>query len=782
VTRLSARSSLALLLLLPLASCQRGGAAPQGTEPALPGITAPDAALVARLAEALKARGAGYVPRTRHLLSGGAPKYTNRLVLESSPYLQQHAHNPVNWFPWGDEAFDRALREGKPVFLSIGYSTCHWCHVMEEESFEDVEIATLLNERFVAVKVDREERPDVDSIYMGVLLQLSGRGGWPMTLLLTPRREPFFAASYLPARDGDRGARTGLLTLLREVDEHWRKNPAPAAAAAAEIAARLRESVARPPSGPVPGPEAIRHGVARLAEAYDRVNGGFGLGPKFPTPPTLALLARYHRRTGDVHARKMLVHTLDRMAAGGIHDQIGGGFHRYSVDDRWLVPHFEKMLYDNALLVLAYLDGHQLDGRAGFDRVARRALDYLAREMSDPRGGFFSATDADSPVPGTRRREEGFYFTWTPREARAVLGKSASLAITHLGVTAKGDLDGRSVLRVAVPVATLARRTGRPAAKVAAALDLAKEKLRAAREKRPPPLRDEKVLAAWNGLAISAFARASLVLGAPAYAERAARAADFVLAEMRPGGDLRRVWKDGMASQAGLLDDHAFLAQGLLDLHEATQDPRWLQAAIDLQGALEVRFWDESAGGFFQTPHEHEELLAREKPVRDGAEPSGNAIAILNLLRLEELTTLSRYGAMASRALGAFASELGRGAGAEMLLAALDFHLDSPLEIVVVSPPGGGGAELEAVLRRAYLPNRILVKAREGPELSERARLIPLLTGKTALRGATTAYVCRERTCELPTSDPRVFAQQLARVEPLFGEATPAPLPGARAR
>jgi uncharacterized protein len=406
-------------------------------------------------------------------------------------------------------------------------------------------------------------------------------------------------------------------------------------------------------------------------------------------------------------------------------------------------------------------------------------LEFLARDMSDPGGGFASAIDADSPVPGTKRREEGRFFTWTPDELKAALGKDAPVALAFFGVTAKGQLGGRSVLHVAATAEELARSRGTTAAAIEAAVERARAKLRAARDGRPRPPRDGKVVASWNGLAISAFARGALVLGEPAYAARAVRAAELVLSRMRPDGRLRRVWKDGRASQAGLLDDHAFLIQGLLDLHEATQDPRWLSEAIALAAALERRFWDEDAGGFFQTPHDGEALLAREKPANDGAEPSGNAVAVLDLLRLHELTGTDRWRAMAEKALSAFAPELERGAGAETLLAALDFHLDTPLEIVLVSPPGGGAPALEAVLRRAFVPNRAYVAASEGRELDERARVVPLLEGKRALRGAATAYVCRRRTCELPTSDPAVFRAQLARAEPLFPDGPAAPLPAA---
>jgi uncharacterized protein YyaL (SSP411 family) len=769
----------AAALLLAVAPPPGAEEARPASDPPLPGVARPDPRLGARLAEAARPRIGPDGPRTRHRNPDGSPRYVNRLALETSPYLLQHAHNPVSWYPWGDEAFERARREDKPVLLSIGYSTCHWCHVMEEESFEDVEIATLLNERFVAVKVDREERPDVDAVYMKVLLLLAGEGGWPMTLVLTPDREPFFAGTYIPARDGDRGVKMGFLSALRQLATAYRDDRKEVFSAAREIADKVREASAHPGPEAIPGPDAIRGAAVRLARGYDAANGGFGDGPKFPSPSSLALLARYHRRTNDPQAVRIVETTLARMAAGGIRDQLGGGFHRYAVDARWLVPHFEQMLYDNAQLAVAYLDGFQLTGRADFARVAREILEFLARDMSDPAGGFFSATDADSLVPGTARREEGRFFTWTPAEVKAAAGKDAPVALAFFGVGAKGQIGGRSVLHVAATVEDLARRRRVPPSEIEAALERARRRLLAARDARPHPARDEKVVAAWNGLAISAFARGALVLGEPALAARAIRAAELVLGRMRPDGMLRRAWKDGRASQAALLEDHAFLAQGLLDLHEATQDPRWLSEALALASALEKRFRDERAGGFFRTPSDGEALLAREKPADDGAEPSGNAVAILDLLRLHELTGEDRWRALAEQALSAFAPELARGAGAETLVAALDFHLDTPLEIVVVSPAGGGAPALEAALRRAFVPNRAYAAAREGQELDARARLVPLLEGKRALRGAATAYVCRRRACDLPTSDPAVFAAQLARAEPLFGNAAAPPLPAA---
>ncbi|MBI2375704.1 MAG: thioredoxin domain-containing protein [Deltaproteobacteria bacterium] len=753
------------------------GATPPGAEP-----FAGD--LIARLERAWSTRPAGYRPRTRYLLENGSPRFTNRLFLESSPYLLQHAHNPVSWYPWGNEAFEAAKRLGRPVLLSIGYSTCHWCHVMEEESFEDEEIARYLNEHYVAIKVDREELPDVDSLYMTAVQLLTGRGGWPMTVVLTPDREPFFAGTYFPARDGDRGARKGFLSILRELQVAYRSQPDQVVATARQVTARLQAAAQPQRPGDLPGPAAIQRAVAGFAERFDPDHGGFGDAPKFPTPSILELLARYDRRTGDPQARRMVERTLEEMAAGGIYDQLGGGFHRYSTDARWLVPHFEKMLYDNAQLVMVYLEGYQLTGRADFARVARETLDYVRREMTDPTGGFYSATDADSPVPGKDHAEEGWFFTWTAAELRAALGESSARAFgAYHGVTERGNFEGRNILHVPAPIEEVARSLGRGREELAATLRAARETLYEVRRGRPPPLRDDKLIAAWNGLMISAFARGALALQEPGYATSAVAAAELILSRMKEGDTLRRTWKDGRARHAGTLDDYAFVAQGFLDLHEATHDPRWLREAIALHETLSARFWDGVNGGFFFTPDGHEGLLAREKPDYDGAEPSGNSVAILNLLRLEELTTEGHYRSAAERSLRAFSGSLLRGGGGTpRMLCALDYYLDRPVEIVIVSPAPGAAAELESVLHRTFVPNRIFVRATEGADLELQARLIPLLAEKRVLKGKATAYVCRGRYCELPTAAPEVFARQLARVEPLMPDASPAPLPARGSR
>jgi uncharacterized protein YyaL (SSP411 family) len=552
-----------------------------------------------RLAQASRKRGEGYRPRTRHLGPDGRARYTNRLFLETSPYLLQHAHNPVDWHPWGDEAFEKARRLRRPVFVSIGYSTCHWCHVMEEESFEDEEIARFLNENYVAVKVDREERPDVDAIYMRAVQGFSGRGGWPLNVWLTPDRKPFFGGTYFPPRDGRYGPGTGFLEVLKALSDAWTSQASDVEEICEKAAAFIRQSLSPEGGGDLPGAEALA-GAARLCQAhYDHEHGGAAGAPKFPSQLPVRFLLRYHRRTGDRSYLSMAVRTLEAMAAGGLFDQAGGGFHRYSTDRVWLVPHFEKMLYDNALLAAAYLEGYQATGRKDFARVVRETLRFVERDMTSPEGAFYSATDADSPGEGGRR-EEGAFFTWTPAEIEAALGPERARVVSrYFGVAPGGNFEGRSILHVSAAPEELARELGIPEAELEAVVAEAKELLYRARSARPAPIRDEKVLTAWNGLAISAHARAGLVLGDPRYVERARRAARFLLGNSLRDGRLYRTWKDGEARHPGLLDDHAFLVAGLLDLYEASADLTWLEEAVALDAVVEERFEDRERGGFF---------------------------------------------------------------------------------------------------------------------------------------------------------------------------------------
>ncbi len=731
---------------------------------ALPGAEPFDASLRKRLDAAWTARPPGYKPRTRHLRPDGTPMYTNRLFLEPSPYLKQHAHNPVNWYPWGDEAFETARRLRRPVLLSVGYSTCHWCHVMEEESFEDEEIARYMNEKYVAIKVDREERPDVDGVYMAAVQMLTGQGGWPMTVWLTPDRKPFFGGTYFPARDGDRGVSPGFITLLQKLRAIYDQQPDRVTESAARITAALSSSLA-PKAGSAP--ESLAGAVTRAArlyrERFDSTEGGVTEGRKFPSSLPVRFLLRYAARAGDPEARHMAVLTLEKMWAGGIHDQIGGGFHRYSTDAHWLVPHFEKMLYDNALLAMSYLEGYQATGREEFAEVARDVLRYAEQDMAAPEGGFYSATDADSPGPDGRP-EEGSFFTWTPAEIESALGNERARVVeAYYGVTPGGNFQGRNILHIARPIEAVARDLRLPSQRVRDVLQQSRPIPYAARGKRPPPHRDEKILAAWNGLMISALARAALVLGEERYARRASQTAEFMLGRILMDGRLRRSYQDGAARGSAFLEDYAFLIAGLLDLYEATGAPRWLREAMNLDHVLESHYEDPKAGAYYLTSDDQERLLAREKPSYDGAEPTGNSVQAMNLLRLYELTANDRYRRRADRTFSAF-SEVARQAPTAMseLLTAAEFRLGMPREIVIVTPRSRVEAEpFLGQLRRTYVPNRVLIVAAEGADIALQEKLIPLLEGKTAQGGRTTAYVCTEGVCKLPTADVGAFAEQI---------------------
>jgi uncharacterized protein YyaL (SSP411 family) len=741
-----------MMILVFLGAFARGEAGvPPGAEPYPP-------ELIRQIEKARESKGPDYQPRTRHLAEDGRARFTNRLILTSSPYLLQHAHNPVNWYSWGDEAFETARRLGRPVMLSVGYSTCHWCHVMEEESFEDLEIARFMNENYITIKVDREERPDIDSIYMSAVQALKGSGGWPMTVWLTPDRQPYYGATYIPPRDGDRGARVGFLTMLRRLKQAYDEEPDKVAGSAADLTNAIKARLT-----PTAGTAAIAAEILKVAvdyykESFDAANGGVTRRRKFPSSLPVRMLLRYHRRTGDERSLEMATVTLRKMAAGGLYDQVGGGFHRYTVDPEWLVPHFEKMLYDNALLVSAYLEGYQVTGDEELARIARETLRYVERDMTSPEGAFYSATDADSLAPGGHR-EEGYFFTWTPAELVEALGEEkARILSTVYGVTEEGNFEGRNILHLP---------DERVPAKLRKDIDEAREILYRKRGERPAPLRDEKILTAWNGLMISAFAQAALVLDEEGHARTAARAADFLLHKLKHDGRLLRSYKDGQASHRAYLQDYAFLIAGLLDLFEVTSERRWLEETVALDRMLEKHYEDKESGGFFLTSDDHEKLLAREKPGNDGAVPSGNSIASLNLLRLHEFTTEDRYRQRAEKTMKA-ADLLARApmAVSEMLLA-VDFHTDSPKEVVIVTRGQTKQAEpfLDR-LRGVFLPNRVVSVAAEGKHLESLSEIVPLLKGKVARDGEATAYVCKRGVCDLPTTDPDVFEKQIREAPP----------------
>jgi hypothetical protein len=782
---------LALVIALALGvSCepQPGPKAVKAPEsnPRLPGFAAADEALQERLGRALAAKGQDYVPRTRHLDENGAPRFTNRLIEQGSPYLLQHAHNPVSWYAWSDEAFERAKRENKPIFLSVGYSTCHWCHVMERESFEDEEIAAFLNRHFIAIKVDREERPDIDSVYMSAVNILTGRGGWPMTVIMTPDKEPFFGGTYFPPRKGVRGSAAGLTEILAETLGVYTNEPQQAVIRAQELSQRIEQAASVRAGPAVPSDKVIAIAAQQYATMFDPVDGGFTGAPKFPQPSRLVLLLRYARRTDDDGATAMVATTLDRMAAGGIYDQIGGGFHRYSTDAEWLVPHFEKMLYDNAQLATVYLEAWQLTADSDYTRVAREILDYVAREMTAPDGGFYSATDADSPTP-QGHEEEGWFFTWTPAELESLLGPDeARIVSTAYGVTRRGNFEGRNILHRDSSERELAVELRVQRKRVAEVLANARKVLYAARSSRPAPLRDEKIIAAWNGMMISAFAKAGWALGEKSYTEVAERAAKFVLERMRArDGSLVRTYSRGQKGATSFLDDYASMIAASLDLYETTGKEPWLERAIALQSDQDARYGDSQGGGYYLTPSDGETLLVREKPTYDGAVPSGNSVAASNLLRLHDLTGEERWRQKAEQLFAMLGLRVTRSpSGYPSLLAALDHYYDIPLEVAVIAPTHReDAARLSDPLRKTFIPNKAFVVLSSDDAAKQRTQ-VPWLEGKVAIAGKSTAFVCERGRCELPTSDAAVFQQQIAPHQPYpsFAKESPPRLPFTRSR
>ena len=665
----------------------------------------------------------------------------NRLAGETSPYLLQHAHNPVDWYPWGDEAFARARAEDKPILLSVGYSACHWCHVMERESFENPEIAAIMNRHFVSVKVDREERPDVDQIYMQAVQSLTGHGGWPMTVFLTPDGEPFYGGTYYPPVEGH--GLPAFPRLLQALAEAWANRRGEVVASAQKIGEALGQSERLRASTGLLTDEILFGAFQALSAQFDETEGGLGGAPKFPQPMIWEFVLRFWKRSKNPRGRQMVHTTLTMMARGGMYDQVGGGFHRYSVDPHWLVPHFEKMLYDNAQLASLYLSGWLAFGDPECRRVSEETLDYLLREMADPAGGFYSATDADS------EGHEGKFFVWSAEELREVLGPDdAEYAARYWSVDRGPNFEGKSILYVG----------GEPDPERIAPI---RARLYAARERRVHPARDDKVLAAWNGLACRAFAEAGRALGRADYVAAAAKNAEFVLTAMRSGGRLLRTWKAGRAKLKGYLEDYAMVAAALVALYEATLDRRWLDEARGLAEELLRLFWDEKLEGFYDTGVDHERLIVRPRNLFDNAVPCGSSVAIETLFRLAILTGESRYESAALKALRPMADLMTRYAsGFGRFLCALDFHLGPGVEIALVSPPGGDGlAPLAAEVFGRYLPNRVVAGMVAGDPKG--AEGIPLLQNRKAVGGEATAYVCRNYACELPVTDREALARQL---------------------
>jgi uncharacterized protein len=675
----------------------------------------------------------------------------NRLIHETSPYLLQHAHNPVDWYPWGAEALARARAEDRPILLSIGYSACHWCHVMERESFENPGIAALMNELFVNIKVDREERPDLDSIYMTAVQAMTGHGGWPMTVFLTPDGAPFYGGTYYPPED--RGHHPGFPRVLTGVAEAYRSRRGDVEKNADQMRAALQRRIVPPQAGPLT-PELLDQATQNILAHIDWQEGGLGGAPKFPQPMSLEFLLRSYVRAGSQRALDAAVLSLDKMAAGGIYDHLGGGFHRYAVDGVWLVPHFEKMLYDNAQLARVYLQAYLVTGMPRYRQVVEETLGYVRREMTHPDGGFYSTQDADS------EGEEGKFFVWTVDEVDGLLGpEDGPLFRAYFDITAAGNFEHRNILHTAESLETVAARMGVTPERLAAAVERGRPILFAAREQRIHPGRDEKVLTAWNGMMLRAFAEAGAALERADYVEVATRNAEFVLRALWQDGRLLRTWKDGRVKLNGYLEDHANYADALIALYETTFEPRWLDAARMIADVILEKFSDRELGGFYDTADDHEQLVTRPKEIFDNATPSGTSVAADLLQRLALLTDDRRYAEAAERvvtALGAVVAQHPTSFG--RLACALDFAVGRPREIAII---GSASAMATRALKRAvfgrFIPNRVVA----GAEAPGQGAAIPLLQDRPLRDGQPTAYVCEGYVCQTPVTDPEALAAQL---------------------
>lgn len=688
----------------------------------------------------------------------------NRLIHEKSPYLLQHAYNPVDWYPWEDEAFEKARRENKPVFLSTGYSTCHWCHVMEKESFEDPEVARLMNETFVSIKVDREERPDLDHVYMTVCQMMTGSGGWPLTIIMTPDKKPFFAATYIPKES--RFGRTGMLELIPRIKDVWETRHSEVLESAASITNALQGMEKE-----TPGEELDRSVLDKayheLAKRFDKTYGGFSHAPKFPTPHNFLFMLRYWKRTGNPEALKMVEKTLQEIRWGGIYDQIGFGFHRYSTDREWLVPHFEKMLYDQAMLALAYLETYQATGKEIYGNTAREILDYVLRDMRSPEGAFYSAEDADS------EGVEGKFYVWTEKEIREILDREeADLIVRVFHVQGSGNFKeeatgkstGANILYVGKPVSEIASELKISVAVLEKRIELARVKLFEARKNRVHPHKDDKILTDWNGLMVAAFARAAQVFGEATYSDAASDAAELILKKLRNSdGRLLHRYRGGDAGITAHLDDYAFLVWGLIELYEATFKVHYLKTALDLNADMLTHFWDGQVGGLLFTPDDGESLIVRKKELYDGAIPSGNAVAMLNLLRLARFTGRADLDEKASKMGKAFSGQVKQlPSGYTQFLSAVDFGLGPCYEVVVVgSLASQGTMEILKALRTRFIPNRVVLFRPADQESPEIIRIAPFTQHQVPVDGKTTAYVCLVNACKTPTTDIKEMLEML---------------------
>jgi len=691
---------------------------------------------------------------------------TNMMIKEKSPYLLQHAHDPVNWYPWGEEAFDKAKKEDKPVFLSIGYSTCHWCHVMKHESFSDPVTAKIMNKNFVSIKVDREERPDVDSIYMTAVLLLTGRGGWPLSVFLTPDGKPFYGGTYFPPED--RWGMPGFKTVLNSIADAWKMDKIKVLASGDSLANLIRRQVeGAGTGGPELTPATLDTAFNQLSSQFDSRHGGFGTAPKFPMGHTLSFLLRYWKRAGSKKSLEMVEKTLDAMASGGMYDQLGGGFHRYSTDRSWIVPHFEKMLYDQAMLSRAYLDAYQGTRKEEYARVAKEILDYVLRDMTAPEGGFYSAEDADSltpDAPASGIKREGAYYIWSKDRILDLLGKeNGELFCYAYGVKDKGnapddphgEFEGKNILHRAHGAEGAEARFEKSPEEVRKILDDSRAKLFAARSKRPRPHLDDKILTDWNGLMIGILARASRVLSNKRYLEAAEKAADFILTKLRrEDGRLLHRYRKGDAAIPAYLDDYAFLINGLIELYQASFEPRYLEEAENLSDSMVSLFGEGEEGGLFSTGNDTVAILARERDSHDGAIPSGNSIAALDLLRVGRITAQPSLEARGRAIMDAFSGKINQTPTAHtQMLTALDFAIGPTKEIVIA-----GEGDDPDVLKMAqfidsiFMPNKVVVLHGSGKGAKAIEALVPYLKEMTPIKGKATAYVCESYSCKLPTT------------------------------
>jgi len=691
----------------------------------------------------------------KHTNNSSDKKHYNRLINEKSPYLLQHASNPVEWYPWGPEAFEKAMKENKPIFLSIGYSTCHWCHVMAHESFEDPEVAKLMNEAFICIKVDREERPDIDNIYMLVCRMVTGSGGWPLTIIMTPDKKPFFAGTYFPKKA--RFGRIGMLELVPRIKELWQTKHDDVLKSANQITAEIQQYSAFP-EGKELDKSTLKTAYEQLAGRADEKFGGFGSAPKFPSPQNLLFLLRYWKSTGNEKALEMVEKTLQAMRNGGIYDHVGFGFHRYSTDAKWLVPHFEKMLYDQALLVIAYVETYQATNKKEYGDFAQEICTYVLRDMTDPNGGFYSAEDADS------EGVEGKFYLWTEEEVRKILKDDADLIMDVFNIDEDGNFNDEAtsestetnILHLSESLTETATGMKLPVEGLKKRIETARQKLFDTRERRIHPHKDDKILVDWNGLMIAALAKSAQVFDKPEYADAAKRSVDFILKEMRrPDGRLLHRYRDGQSLVLANVDDYAFLIWGLLELYETNFDVHYLQTALDLNKELIKYFWDEQSGGFYFTANDAEALLVRQKEIYDGAIPSGNSVAMLNLLRLGRITADSGLEERAMKITSVFSQQVKPSpSGFAQLMAALDFGIGPSYEIVIVGGPQADDTNnMLNAIRKHFVPNKVVLFRPGGQESPDIARLAAYTKDLLSMDGKATAYVCLNYLCGMPTTD-----------------------------